>query len=119
MATVTKGTTSAGTGAPIIPVPATDQMNKRDVFDRIILNFAQNTPLLIMLAKGIADETGMTQGKGLISRRAVKSDRYEVYNHNPITLYGIVGTAGLNVNGTTLAFDTTNLKKYDTVLLVA
>jgi len=111
--TVTKGTVSAGTGAPAIPTPATDQMNKRDVFDRIIMNFAQNAPLLIMIAKGVADETGMTQGKGLVSRRSVSNDRYEVYNHNPIVLSSVVGAAGLS--GTTLACDTTYIKAGDTL----
>lgn len=111
--TVTKGTVSAGTGAPAIPTPAIDQMNKRDVFDRIIMNFAQNAPLLIMIAKGIADDSGMTQSKGLISRRKVTNDRYEVYNHNPISLSSVVGAAGLS--GTTLACDTTYIKAGDTL----
>lgn len=113
--TVTKGTVSGGDAYTAIPTPSATQQNNRDVFDKIIMNFAQNAPLLICIAKGDFDGTNMVQSKGLISKRKVTNIRYEVYNHNPISLSSVVG-AGVISDTNLLACDTTYIKAGDTLM---
>jgi hypothetical protein len=110
--TTTKGKISDGSGIAPMPTPGETQFNKRDVWDKIIMNYAQSAPSCLLLSKGTPDENGWTQQEGLLRKRKVDQVRYEVYNYNPLVFTAKVTAA---LSSTTLYCNTENIKYADTV----
>lgn len=109
--TIYKGNLSA---APAQGVPAfsATQMNQREVWDKIVLNYARDAMLIAMIANGEIGEDGISEGPGLIAKHVVNQIRFESYNYNPPEMETIATAA---LSSTTLYCDTANLKEADTL----
>lgn len=103
---------TGGTPYQTTPAFSATQQNKRDVWDKILMLYARNAPLIAMIANGKIGKDGIQEGPGMIAKHMVNAVRFESYNYTPPTKYA---TATADLSGTTLAIDTTYIKAYDTL----
>lgn len=110
--TITRGSVSSG-GAQTTPAFSAIQQNKRDVWDKIRLNLAQNCKLFALIGDPNISESEISIGKGIIKKAVVSQKRFECFNY---TDYAKYVTAVSSSGVTDVVVDSTaELKSGDTL----
>lgn len=109
--TVYRGTVSSPT-PQTVPSFASTQMNKRDVWDKIQLNYARNCKLIALLKEFNIGESDISATNGRIKKSVVNQQRFESYSNTDWNKTVTV----TSLSSTTLVVNSTaQLKIYDTL----